>query len=824
LRIKGSFFRKLSKACLAWFFIVAFVAVTPAHATNYQVTGLSDWYFFLDSTQEVTIYGNSDEGCNQTDWETTGTDPYLFLYEYENNGQDTYITEDDDANHDTETQCVSSKIVTTLDSGVYRLRAGYWDENSGSTVEGTTGNPDYEQDWGDLNYTLVTDLTLSNQAIVGPPMNLTGGVSSESNATVTLDWDAPNTGIVPVERYAISWRIPPNAGWGISTGNVGDADALNTEITIPFSSFESTGGLNQSYEIDIRADNDTHGYYSGWSNTITVYVGYTDTDGDGVYDINETEGCSDSTDCDNDGTLDGDDPDDLDPDVPVLTVDTDGDGVFDAEEENGMDLQTGEIVECRFFVDCDFDGTDDFDDPDDHDADIPVWTIDNDGDGEFDKGEEEGCELTPDCDGDGTGDLEDPDDYEPDVPVWTIDNDGDGVFDRGEEAGCVWDIDCDDDGTGDFDDPDDYDPDSPVWTIDSDGDLVFDKGEEFGCEDLVDCDFDGTWDFEDPDDFDPDLPFLTVDSDGDLVFDKEEFEQCINNPDCDFDGIEDFQDIDPLDPDSPFLTVDSDKDGVFDAEEELGCEFLEDCDFDGVLDKDDPDPLDPNVPIETVLIDGEEVVFEFIDEDTGEPLSAEEFFEEFDVAEEDRELALGLNDLGIDIEDVDLSEIDVAEEKVIEELDEIDEEFAEDFIDIVDGEITEEEIEDLLENEDAFEQIVEEDGAAVQVFIQAVNEADDSVKAQFEEEVDIFDDEAFNDYVAEGSAVDTETRRTVVAVTAATTAVAAATAATAARPSGPSPAGPSPSATGGGGGGPAGAPSGSSGGGSRGSSRNIRNR
>jgi len=823
LRIKGSFFRKLSKACLAWFFIVAFVAVTPAYATNYQVTGLSDWYFFLDSTQEVTIYGNSDEGCNQTDWETTGTDPYLFLYEYENNGQDTYITEDDDANHDNETQCVSSKIVTTLDSGVYRLRAGYWDENSGSTIEGSTGNPDYEQDWGDLNYTLVTDLTLSNQAIVGPPMNLTGGVSSESNATVTLDWDAPNTGIVPVERYAISWRIPPNAGWGISTGNVGDADALNTEITIPFSSFESTGGLNQSYEIDIRADNDTHGYYSGWSNTITVYVGYTDTDGDGVYDINETEGCSDSTDCDNDGTLDGDDPDDLDPDVPVLTVDTDGDGVFDQEETEG----------CVETADCDEDGTDDFHDIDDLDPDVPVLTVDTDGDGVFDAEEENGedkqtgeiveCRFFVDCDFDGTDDFDDPDDHDADIPVWTIDNDDDGVFDKGEEAGCVWDVDCDDDGTGDFNDPDDGDPDVPVWTIDTDADGVFDKGEEFGCADKVDCDFDGTFDSFDPDDFDPDVPFFTIDSDGDLVFDKEEFEQCINNPDCDFDGIEDFEDIDPLDPDSPFLTIDNDKDGVFDAEEELGCEFLEDCDFDGVLDKDDPDPLDPNVPIETVLIDGEEVIFEFIDEDTGEPLSAEEFFEEFDVAEEERELALELNDLGIDIEDVDLSEIDVAEEKVIEELDEIDEEFAEDFIDIVDGEITEEEIEDLLENEDAFEQIVEEDGAAVQVFIQAVNEADDSVKAQFEEEVDIFDDEAFNDYVAEGSAVDTETRRTVVAVTAATTAVAAATAATAARPSGPSPAGPSPSATGGGGG-SAGAPSGSSGGDSRGSSRNIRRR
>ena len=54
-------------------------------------------------------------------------------------------------------------------------------------------------------------------------------------------------------------------------------------------------------------------------------------------------------------------------------------------------------------------------------------------------------------------------------------------------------------------------------------------------------------------------------------------------------------------------------------------------------------------------------------------------------------------------------------------------------------------------------------------------EIDDDVKAQFEEEVDIFDDEAFNEYVAEGSAVDTETRRTVVAVAAAVTVAAATT-------------------------------------------------
>jgi hypothetical protein len=131
--------------------------------------------------------------------------------------------------------------------------------------------------------------------------------------------------------------------------------------------------------------------------------------------------------------------------------------------------------------------------------------------------------------------------------------------------------------------------------------------------------------------------------------------------------------------------------------------------------------------------------------------------------------------------------------------------FAEDFLEIVDGEVTVEEIEDVLENEEVFEQIVDEGGAAVQVFVQAVNEADDDVKAQFEEEVDIFDDEAFNEYVAEGSAVDTETRRTVVAVAAAVT-VAAATTTTTAGPSG---------GGGGGGGGSSGGGGGSSGGGSK---------
>ena len=420
-RRRGNVFRKLAKACFVWLLVTAWFAPTSAWASTYNVTGLSDWYFYLEQETEVTLYGNSNEACSAIDWETTGTDPYLFLYDYDNN--DSYLTEDDDANHNDADQCVSAKITGTYPAGIYRIRAGYWDENSGSTVNGTTGNPDYEQDWGDLTYTLATNgVTLYDYApSVGPPMNLT---ITDNGTSITLDWDAPNTGYIPVERYAISWSIPPAAGWGISTGNVGDANALDTEITIPYSSFENSGGLNETYRIDVRSDNDTYGYYSGWSNQVEILIGDPDTDGDGVVDIDETEGCVDDVDCDDDGTGDLEDPDDLDPDVPVLTVDTDGDGVFDAEETEG----------CADNVDCDNDGTGDLQDPDDTDPDVPVLTVDTDGDGVFDAEEEQGCENTVDCDNDGTGDADDPKDDDPDVPVLTVDTDGDGVFDAEEEG------------------------------------------------------------------------------------------------------------------------------------------------------------------------------------------------------------------------------------------------------------------------------------------------------------------------------------------------------------------------------------------------------
>lgn len=181
--------------------------------------------------------------------------------------------------------------------------------------------------------------------------------------------------------------------------------------------------------------------------------------------------------------------------------------------------------------------------------------------------------------------------------------------------------------------------------------------------------------------------------------------------------------------------------------------------------------------------------------------------------EEERaaETKVEFEELGIDTEGVDLLQVDAAEVKIIEELDELDEELAEEFLNVVDGEITTEEIESLV-TDDNFDKISDDAKAVV---VAAINEADDEVKKKFEETVDIFDDESYNEYVAEGSTVDTETRRTVVAAAAAVTVATAATSAGSAGGGGGG-------SSGGGGGGGSGGDSG--GGDKKGSSRRRKSR
>ena len=156
---------------------------------------------------------------------------------------------------------------------------------------------------------------------------------------------------------------------------------------------------------------------------------------------------------------------------------------------------------------------------------------------------------------------------------------------------------------------------------------------------------------------------------------------------------------------------------------------------------------------------------------------------------DDAAVAQELEDLGLDVEPEQVKEIDQAEIKVVEELDTISKELAEEYIDVIDGDVTVDDIKHLVED-DNFDDIPDD---AKQTLVVALNETDDEVKSEFEDAVNIFEDENYNDYVAAGSAITTEDRRTVVAATAAV----AATAGAAAGPSGPKSSG----GSGGGGGG-----------------------
>lgn len=106
---------------------------------------------------------------------------------------------------------------------------------------------------------------------IGAPRNLT--VVDGATSTV-LDWDAPDTGNTQPERYAISFNVPGN-GWGIATGNVGDANALNTTITISHSLLEQLKPSGTVWSFSIRSDNDTLALYSQSSNIVTLKIGKT---------------------------------------------------------------------------------------------------------------------------------------------------------------------------------------------------------------------------------------------------------------------------------------------------------------------------------------------------------------------------------------------------------------------------------------------------------------------------------------------------------------------------------------------------------------------
>jgi hypothetical protein len=118
-----------------------------------------------------------------------------------------------------------------------------------------------------------------------------------------------------------------------------------------------------------------------------------------------------------------------------------------------------------------------------------------------------------------------------------------------------------------------------------------------------------------------------------------------------------------------------------------------------------------------------------------------------------------------ELEELDTEEIEILEELIDDE--DIDIEIVEDLEEIFDEEITEEEIIELTEN-DNYEELPSE---ARQQVVQAVQEAPVEVRQTFEAQVNVFSSDDYANYVAVGSRIDTEDRKTVIAVTAAATAI-----------------------------------------------------
>jgi len=102
---------------------------------------------------------------------------------------------------------------------------------------------------------------------------------------------------------------------------------------------------------------------------------------------------------------------------------------------------------------------------------------------------------------------------------------------------------------------------------------------------------------------------------------------------------------------------------------------------------------------------------------------------------------------------------------------EVIEELVEDLEEIFDDEpVTEEEIQDLTEDVETFEELSVE---AREEVVEIINEASDEVREEFEENVDVFSDVAYSDYVQTGSRINVEDRQTIIVASAAVTAAGA---------------------------------------------------
>jgi len=319
---------------------------------------------------------------------------------------------------------------------------------------------------------------------------------------------------------------------------------------------------------------------------------------------------------DNDGTLDADDLDPLD---PCVGLDTDGDGMSDnlgTTMLNGSacdpadytidDDDDGDTWSDSDEATCGTDGLDSNSTPDDFDGDLVCDVMDSDDDNDGFDDDVDAFPYDPsevnDNDNDGTGDNEDTDDDNdgvadgldsfPNDATETDDFDGDGIGDNA-------DTDDDADGVEDVDDAfpfnpsewDDTDGDGIGNNVDpdDDGDGVADVADPFPLDssESADDDNDGIGNnadtdddndgYDDADDAFPEDSTEWNDMDGDGQGDN-------SDADDDGDGVNDGIDVFPEDSSE---WIDTDGDGIGDNSDT-------DDDGDGTADADDAFPLNPS--------------------------------------------------------------------------------------------------------------------------------------------------------------------------------------------------------------------------------------
>jgi len=223
-----------------------------------NVTGLNRTQI-LDSTftsNGIGVYHNS--------WIPTtfnmGTDNRLITGNtFTNNSISMYL--DDGYNNGQKNQSWVTITGNSWDAKGVWVRYYQW--NGTSNAEGTA-----------RPYTTGTVFAQSSNTFpdsAGDPTNLT---VTQSGSNIVLDWDAPVVSGYPVERYAIFFTTGNLAGWGVATGNVGDANALNTEYTFAESYFDGFGVASGStWKFRIRSDNDTYGKYSQYTSEASIVIG-----------------------------------------------------------------------------------------------------------------------------------------------------------------------------------------------------------------------------------------------------------------------------------------------------------------------------------------------------------------------------------------------------------------------------------------------------------------------------------------------------------------------------------------------------------------------